>query len=369
MARKFLYVFAFCVIVYFFGRIALTFYPETFTRLAFAPTAAFEAQPDLPANAYAEPKRWLTRPGAPSNPARWNPPGAAAGQPVHAAVFFVHPTTYLERDHWNAPDDNARANELAVTVTRAMASPFGGAEQLWAPRYRQASLGTFLSDGADASKALDLAHHDVTQAFDAFVAGIPPTMPIVLVGHSQGAYHLRRLLAERIAGTPLEGRIAAVYLIGWPISIEHDLPKMGLPACAAPGQAGCVMSWLSFGDPADPAMMLRAAERMPGLDGQALAGGHFLCSNPLTGAKGGSAPASANLGSLVLDAKFTGGTIKPGLAAANCRSDGMLGLGGEPAMGPILMPGNNYHVYDIPLFWVNLRDDFSRRVVAWQAKH
>jgi len=366
MARKFLYFFAFCVVVFFIGRVALSFYPEAMTRIAFLPRGQFEAQPALPANAYADPQRWLAQPALSASPARWTPPGAAPTQPVHAAVFFVHPTTYLERAHWNAPAADARANELAATLTRAYASPFGGAEQLWAPRYRQAAFGVFLSDDADAAKALELAHQDVAQAFDTFLAAAPPTLPIVLVGHSQGAYHLRRLLAERVAGTPLARRIAAAYLIGWPISLNHDLPRMGLPACTAPGEAGCVISWLSFAEPADPGMMLRAGARMPGLDGRALQGSPTLCSNPLTGAQGGAAPASANLGSLVLDARFHGGRIQPGLAAANCRADGVLSLGGEPAMGPIVMPGNNYHAYDIPLFWVNLRDDFARRVTAWQ---
>jgi hypothetical protein len=368
MARKFLYFVVFCVIVFFCGRVALSFYPETMTRLAFLPRGAFEPQPPLPTNAYADPARWLAQPALPASPARWTPPGATPTQPVHAAVFFVHPTTYMERAHWNAPADSARANDLAGTITRAYASPFGGAEQLWAPRYRQAAFGAFLSDDPAAGQALDLAHQDVRQAFEAFLAATPPTMPIVLVGHSQGAYHLRRLLAERVAGTPLAKRIAAAYLIGWPISLEHDLPRMGLPACTTPGEAGCVISWLSYGEPADPAMMLRAGARRTGLDGQPLQGSHVLCTNPLTGAQGGSAPASANLGSLVLDTRFHDGRITPALAAANCRADGVLGLGGEPAMGPIVMPGNNYHAYDIPLFWVNLRDDFARRVTAWQAQ-
>ena len=36
-----------------------------------------------------------------------------------------------------------------------------------------------------------------------------PALPIVLVGHSQGALHLMRLLKDRVAGTPLAGRVAA----------------------------------------------------------------------------------------------------------------------------------------------------------------
>ena len=36
-------------------------------------------------------------------------------------------------------------------------------------------------------------------------------------------------------------------------------------------------------------------------------------------------------------------------------------------MGSAVLPGNNYHVYDIPLFWQNLRSDVERRVSAWLA--
>jgi hypothetical protein len=32
-----------------------------------------------------------------------------------------------------------------------------------------------------------------------------------------------------------------------------------------------------------------------------------------------------------------------------------------------VLPGNNYHVYDIPLFWRNVQADVARRVRGWQA--
>ena len=43
-------------------------------------------------------------------------------------------------------------------------------------------------------------------------------------------------------------------------------------------------------------------------------------------------------------------------------------LGGEPQLGPYVLPGNNYHVYDYPLFWANLRADAERRVAAFLAR-
>ncbi|MEZ5749790.1 MAG: hypothetical protein R3D83_07910 [Caenibius sp.] len=41
---------------------------------------------------------------------------------------------------------------------------------------------------------------------------------------------------------------------------------------------------------------------------------------------------------------------------------GLLLIGQPPEMGNLVFPGNNYHVYDIPLFWENLRLDAIRRV-------
>jgi hypothetical protein len=32
-----------------------------------------------------------------------------------------------------------------------------------------------------------------------------------------------------------------------------------------------------------------------------------------------------------------------------------------------VLPGNNYHLYDMTLFWSNLRSDFARRVRAFSA--
>lgn len=368
MVRKFLYFIAFCIVIFIIGRIVLAFYPDELTRLAFKPSGAFEPQAQLAPSAYADPARWIAHPAKTApDPVRWAPTGAEPNPaPIKAAVFFLHPTSYLEKAHWNAPLDDKRSREIAETITRGIASPFAPATQIWAPRYRQAAFGAFTVDQAESRQALDLAYGDVLAAFDHFVASTPAELPIVVAGHSQGSYHLRRLLAERVSGTPLAKRIAAAYLIGWPVSIEHDLPKMGLPACATPDQSACVVSWLSYGEPAEPETMIRAGERHTGLDGQPLKGSTILCSNPLTGGIGGSAPASANLGGLVPTASLKDGTIKPALASASCREDGILSIGAPPEMGPFVLPGNNFHVYDIPLYWTNLRSDFTRRVAAWK---
>lgn len=366
MARKFLYFVAFCILVFIAGRLALTFYPEQLTRWSFTPSGKFEAQPDLAASAYGNPDLWFARPGMTGeNPAHWLPQSAAPAAPVNAAVFFVHPTSYLKKSHWNGPLDDPDARRIGTVMVRANASVFGSASEVWAPRYRQATFGAFLTDAAAARQAHDVAYRDVALAFDAFLAAQPADRPIVLAGHSQGAFILKRLLAEKVAGKPLAKRIAAAYIIGWLVDARRDLPAMGLPACASSDQAGCVVSYLSFADNADTAMMRASYERFAGKS-DAKGRASYLCSNPLTGGIGGSAPAARNPGGIVPDAKFEQARFTPALVGAACAPDGTLRIGPGPDMGPFVLPGGNYHVYDYALYWQALRQDFARRVAAWR---
>jgi hypothetical protein len=370
LARKFLYFIAFCIMLFIAGRIALAFYPLQLTRMSFTPGGAFEAQPALKPNAYAEPAMWYARPGMTGpDPTRWLPDGLPDGhdQPVNAAVFFIHPTSFLDKRHWNAPLNDAPSRRIATIIVRALGSVFNAAPDVWAPRYRQATFGSFVSDAPEAKQAHDLAYADVAEAFDAFVAAQPADRPIVLAGHSQGSLILKRLLAEKVAGKPIVQRIAAAYVIGWVVDTQRDLPQMGLPACAAPDQAGCVISFLSFADQADTTMMREAYERFAG----AGAGDQprYLCSNPLTGGIGGSAPASANAGAIIPDVKFEKARLAAALVGAACAPDGSLRIGAGPNLGPFVLPGGNYHVYDYALYWLPLRQDFARRVAAWHRSH
>jgi hypothetical protein len=378
MARKFLYFVAAVILLIIAVLFALRIWGEKLSEIAFVPGSAFVTQQPLASNAYNDPAMWIARPGIKGESlAHWQPPyaqgssapvaGLKAPQPF--AVFFVHPTTYFNKAHWNAPLDDATANNVARTFVKGLASPFGQADQVWAPRYRQATLGAFLTDDPKATMALDAAYRDVEQAFDYFVRSVPADEPIVLAGHSQGSLHLLRLLREHVIGTPLERRVAMVYAIGWPISLQHDLPALGLPACATPDQTHCIVSWLSFATPADPGQMLKRYETTPGFDGQPRGDTPVLCSNPLTGAPATSAPASANLGTLVPNADFTTGTLVAGTVPASCRKDGLLIIGPPPSLMAAVLPGNNYHLFDIPLFWENLHRDVGRRMQAWQANH
>ncbi len=382
MAKKFLYLVALLIVLVIGGRIAFELFQKEFAEIALVPSAKFAPVKPLDANAYEDSALWYSRPGiGKDDPARWQPsyaqtggtaiPGSPAKPQQRFAVFFVHPTSYLNRTRWNAPlasGGDPEAERIARIYLRGMASPFNAATEIWAPRYRQATMGAFLTAAPEGKQAIGAAYADVREAFRYFLSSVDPKTPIVLAGHSQGALHLKRLLAEEVKGTPVAGRLVAAYVIGWPVSTLHDLPVIGFPACAAPDQTACVISWSSYAEPADPSLVLDAYGSTPALDGKAPGTDPMLCSNPLTGQIGGAAPASANLGTLVPDDGMAKGELVPGLVPARCDKRGLLLIGPPPEMGSYVLPGNNYHVYDLPLFWANTKADVNRRADAWKPR-
>jgi len=162
---------------------------------------------------FSRPANWLAHPGETNDPSKWLPEGMQVDHVGNAAIFYIHPTTYLETDRWNAPLQVGGDTEFRTQLfVQSQASAFNAAGEIWAPRYRQAAFGAFLLNSKDAKEALDLAYGDVAAAFDRFVreAG---DRPIILAGHSQWALHLVRLLREKVAGKPIASRIVAAYVV------------------------------------------------------------------------------------------------------------------------------------------------------------
>lgn len=403
MVRAFLYFIVTMIVLVIIGLFALNYWSDKATEIAFVPQTEFVEQEALADSAYNDPDMWYSRPGIGTNdPARYQPAIAETQNPLPRAtdegtlveqanragsrritadeaedappfaVFFVHPTSYiptnLDRDiQWNAALGDEETEERAALFLRGLASPFNRAAEIWAPKYRQATVGAFITDKPEAEQSIDAAYRDVAQAFEYFLQSVDDDRPIVLAGHSQGSLHLLRLLRERVKGRPLEDRIAAVYAVGWPISIDHDLPALPLQGCERQNQSGCILSWASFADDGDPTQLLSRFRASPGFDGEERGDTPILCVNPITGFQNSSAPADDNKGTLVPSENLASGELIAGAVGARCDDQGILRIGDPPEMGSAVLPGQNYHVYDIPLFWRNVQEDVVVRVREWAA--
>lgn len=370
MARKFLYFMAILIVFVIACGFVLRIYANELTDWAFVPSAKFEEQAKLQTSIYDNREMWFSRSAdGVNNPTLWRPEGveraAATGK---AAIFFVHPTSYVAKDHWNAPLDDPESQQRARIFLRGLSTAFSDAGTVWAPRYRQAAVGAFLTTKPEGKQALEAAYQDVLLAFDSFLAAQKPKTPIILAGHSQGALHLTHLLRERVAGKKLAKRIVAAYIVGWPVSVQADLPKMQLAACDNPDKTGCIMAWQSFAEPADYERILAAYNSTIGFTGESRSDTEILCTNPINGGTGPDALAAENLGTLKPNGDLSAGELIKGSIPARCDAKGFLLIGDPPDLGPYRLPGNNYHVYDIPLFWANVRADALRRLEAFSKR-
>jgi hypothetical protein len=370
-ARLFLWLVAAITFIVIAAALTWRLAGDRLLTAALVPGGAFEAAAAGPAFDYALPDSWAARPGKADDPTAWRPEGAAPGVKGQTPVFFIPPTAAFDTAQWNGRTSDGETATRLAGFLRVEASALADAGPLWAPHYRQAVLGSFLADTpetrASAQAARDLAYADVKAAFAAFLAAQPNDAPFILAGHSQGALHLLRLLEDEVAGTPLAARVVAAYAVGWPVSTTADLPALGLPACAARDAAGCILSWQSFAEPAEPKVIQAIYDAGTGFTGKPRRGTPMLCSNPLTGGVGTSAPASANPGSLVPSASLEQGRlVSPGVPA-RCDTRGLLLIGEAPSGYPAyVMPGNNFHVFDYPLFWQAVREDAAARAAAWR---
>jgi hypothetical protein len=124
--------------------------------------------------------------------------------------------------------------------------------RVFAPAYRQVPL-TGLGRGATADDR-EVAFGDVLDAWKTYVVEANEGRGVALLGHSQGAGHLRRLLAEEVEDHDgLRSLLVSAALLGTTVTVaEGELvggDLVQIPACEHGDQVGCVMSWAMF--PAD----------------------------------------------------------------------------------------------------------------------
>lgn len=162
--------------------------------------------------------------------------------------FYVYPTVSYD------PGGNADLvdNDEERRVALLQAAPFGRACRVFAPMYRQVTLSALRETMAGGRPTADraLAYADVKAAWDAYMRRHNAGRGVVLIGHSQGAGHLKTLVQREIEGKPAAARMIAAYLIGTNVAVPRGRDVGGdfrtTPLCRRPDQAGCAVSFVSF---------------------------------------------------------------------------------------------------------------------------
>ncbi len=264
-----------------------------------------------------------------------------------AAVFFLHPTTFTDRESefWNDDLSNeALKNKTDRTTILLQASAFNRFP-LYAPRYRQANIRSyFTTDTASALAAFDLAYTDVKNAFEEFLKQIGPSKPFILASHSQGSTHAINLLKDYVDGKPLQPRLVAAYIIGMRIPDDFTSLKM----CSDSSETGCMIGWRTYRKGYVPEFVQKET-------------GKAMVTNPLTWTTTEErAPASLNKGVVLksLDKTYP--------ASADAAISGrVLWVSSLNFPGGFLIRRKNLHIGDINLFWMNIRENTALRVKSY----
>jgi Protein of unknown function (DUF3089) len=217
---------------------------------------------------YADDANWLCRPDAPDDVCAGDLDATAVAadgstevvrhevaEDPPADCFYVYPTISSDP----TPNSDLEPDgERGVTLVQA--ARLTSACRVFAPLYRQVTLGMIGPDRPEAPMGVDprqVAYDDVVDAFRHFVANDSDGRGFVLVGHSQGAGHLTRLIAEEIDGeSVLRDRLIGAYLIGTSVAVPRGEVVGGdfqnVPLCEADDQVGCVVTYASFRSTAPP---------------------------------------------------------------------------------------------------------------------
>jgi hypothetical protein len=295
---------------------------------------------------YADAAHWLCRPGLAENPCETgldvtvlNDDGTTEVQPHVVAeepafdCFYLYPTINLG-DEGNAPFDGSYGPEIGVTRTQA--GHFSSLCRVYAPLYRQVTLGSF--PRAEEDGLYDIAYGDALDAFLHYLANDNDGRGVIVLGHSQGSGVMRQVLQETLDVDPALGeRLIAAYLLGTsvevPVGEELGGSFQSIPPCRAADQVGCAVSYASFD-----------AERPPGEDtffGTAADDEHVaICTNPA--ALGGGFSELQMITPVVADAEAEFGVAAdtpyvalPGLVSGQCvERDGVSYLEVAVNVGP-----------------------------------
>ncbi len=271
-------------------------------------------------------------------------------------VFFIYPTTYTDRKKPlgpNGPVDNADLNaKTDYTTILLQASIFNEAGRIFSPRYRQANLSAYFPKNAADSAAsvieFELAYQDVKTAFLYYLQHNNNGRPIILASHSQGTTHAKRLLKELFDEKPLQNQLVAAYIIG--MAVEPTL-LASIKPCTSPNQTGCVISWRTYRKDYTPDFVAKESFTA-------------IVTNPITwDAAQPTADREQNKGGILLN--FNKIASHPADATI---AGGILWTDRPHFPGSFFYKAKNYHVGDLNLYYLNIRENAALRVAAYRKK-
>jgi Protein of unknown function (DUF3089) len=250
---------------------------------------------------------WLCRPGQANNPCLSREEatielGNGTSFVEHARpakdppidCFYVYPTVSGQTTRNATVAVEPEETQIAID----QASRLSQVCKVYAPVYPQLTIAA-LNRGEFTPEGVAEAYIGVATAFAEYMALYNHGRGVVLVGHSQGAGMLIRLIREQIDPVPaLRRQLVSAVLLGGNVTVPDGGTVGGsfanIPACSSVIATGCVVAYSSFEQQPPPgALFGRSESPLTALGGSPSGPGYeVLCVNPtvLAQAAGATGP-------------------------------------------------------------------------------
>jgi hypothetical protein len=239
----------------------------------------------LPASADAK-VVWLCKPGQKANPCEpsltttnFSPKGKRLGvehvqraKRRRADCFYVYPTVSDQKQ----PQASQVVDDVLRSIALYQTARYSRDCRVFAPVYRQVTIQGLFQPGTVTPEMREQGYDDVVEAWRAYLKRFNHGRGVVLIGHSQGTFVLRRLIREEIdPKASARRRIVSAVLLGGNVSVKKGSDRGGdfkhVRACRREGQTGCVVAFSTFNAPVPDGALFGRTSR-PGLE--------ILCTNP-----------------------------------------------------------------------------------------
>ncbi len=186
--------------------------------------------------------------------------------------FYVYPTVSGQK----TGNANLHIDPVERSIALYQAARYSQYCKVYAPIYRQVTLAG-IGQGTPTTKPNHkIALADVRQAFATYLKKYNHGRGFVLIGHSQGSFVLRSLIAKDVDPKPaVRQRLVSAILLGGNVLVKKGRDIGGdfkhIPACHSAQQVHCVIAFSTF-DQTVPAQSKFGVSTTPGTQ--------VLCTNP-----------------------------------------------------------------------------------------
>jgi hypothetical protein len=269
---------------------------------------------------------------------------------LKADVFYIYPTLISEKKdlRWNAPiHDKNQNNTIINYAVKNQASPFATSGKIYVPIYRQAHIKSYSLYKKGGKEAFDVAYKDVKAAFEYYLKNYNKGRPIIIASHSQGTNHATWLLKDFFDNNSLQKRLIAAYIPG--MGIKPNEFKTIKPM-TKPNETNGFVSWNT-----------RKKGTYP--KNKTVYNG-AVTTNPITWDESVTTTLDQHKGFLYSNGKIYKNALKVEIV------DGMVwSTNPKFPMRFFMSFMKNYHIGDINLFWLDIKNNVELRTKTWLANN